>query len=72
MMLENEKHVLIADNPIDFANEIIKLYQDPVLWNKLAELGRLHISQHFSETAAHGIIQKLFQVNEDPDNRVSK
>jgi len=60
MMLENGKHVLIADNPTDFANEVIKLYQDPVLWNKLAEQGRLHISQHFSETAARGIIQKVF------------
>ena len=69
MVLENGKHILIADNPMDFANEVVKLYQDPVLWNKLAELGRLHISQHFSETAARGIIQKIFQSNENPDNR---
>lgn len=37
MSLRNEENVLIADQPSDFANSIIKLYTDEVIWNKLSQ-----------------------------------
>lgn len=36
MFLKNEENVLIADNPKDFAESIIKVYNDENTWNKLS------------------------------------
>ncbi len=37
MNLIHNKNALIANNAIDFANEILKLYEDEVLWKKLQD-----------------------------------
>ena len=36
MFLKDNENVLIADSAKDFANSIIKLYTDEILWNKLS------------------------------------
>jgi GT2 family glycosyltransferase len=36
MFLKDEENVLIADQPTDFANSILKLYTDEVIWKKLS------------------------------------
>ena len=37
MFLKNNENILKADTALDFANNIIKLYEDECLWNKLSK-----------------------------------
>ena len=60
MMLENKKHILIADTPSIFSENIIRLYEDAKLWGFLSKNGQDHVSQHFSATAVQNSIKKLF------------
>ncbi len=41
MDLQNEKHLLIADDPRDFADAVVRLYRDEILWQRLRRK-RLH------------------------------
>lgn len=34
------QHVLVADDPADFARAVVRLYSDPELWNRLAQAAR--------------------------------
>jgi glycosyltransferase involved in cell wall biosynthesis len=52
MHLTHGQNVLVADSPADFANQIVRLYEDPVLWNKLSQNGVKNIEEHFSPEAA--------------------
>jgi hypothetical protein len=66
MQLEHGKHVLIADSPSDFANGVVGLYQDAVLWRMLAENGKAHIAAHFSDAAARGALAHLLHEGSGP------
>lgn len=48
MNLENEKHLLIADSAIDLATQIIRLYKDCDLWDRLSKESTSAI-QNYSE-----------------------
>ncbi|HMB38584.1 MAG TPA: glycosyltransferase [Wenzhouxiangellaceae bacterium] len=52
MYTEHGVDILMADDASQFAAEIIRLYQDPELWEALAENGRLNVERHFSVAAA--------------------
>ncbi len=45
---QNEQELLIADNPQDFANQCIRLYQDEELWYKLRDNALKQIEQQCS------------------------
>jgi glycosyltransferase involved in cell wall biosynthesis len=48
----NEHDALIADEPRDFADAVIRLYRDEALWNELSRNGLKKVEQQFSfETA---------------------
>jgi O-antigen biosynthesis protein len=51
--------VLIGDDPASFAAEIVRVYQDEVLWQKLAAAGRDNIRKHFSRDVARSTITRL-------------
>ncbi len=57
--------VLIAANPGDFAQAVIKLYQDQALWERLSVNGRRNVETHFSKDAAKRDISKLLSALED-------
>lgn len=38
--LEHGKHVLVADTPSAFADAVLRVYSDPVLWGRLAVAGQ--------------------------------
>jgi glycosyltransferase involved in cell wall biosynthesis/uncharacterized coiled-coil protein SlyX len=59
MLLEDKNQVLIADSPGDFANSVVQLYQDPMLWQKLSKNGQAHITQYFSEEVAQETLIKI-------------
>ena len=50
--LEDEKHVLVADDPARFAAAVERLLRDDALWHRLAADGRAHVlARHGHETA---------------------
>ncbi|MCX7610901.1 MAG: glycosyltransferase, partial [Ignavibacterium sp.] len=48
MNLTHNENVLIADDPISFANEIIRLYNDKNLWNKLSKNSKEIVEKNWS------------------------
>lgn len=44
----NHEHVIIADKPIDFANEVIGLVHNPSYQNSIAEKAHIFAEEHFN------------------------
>jgi glycosyltransferase involved in cell wall biosynthesis len=44
--------VLVADEPKDFAAAVLRLYQDPDLWERLSAAGLAVMAAHFGFDAA--------------------
>ncbi|MBC7797787.1 MAG: glycosyltransferase [Pyrinomonadaceae bacterium] len=51
MNLRHENEAMIANEPNDFAQAVIKVYQDELLWQKLAANGYKFIADNLSATA---------------------
>jgi O-antigen biosynthesis protein len=51
--------LLVADEPIAFANAIVRLHGDEVLWQSLAENGRANVEHHFSRANASEVLVRL-------------
>jgi GT2 family glycosyltransferase len=62
MQLEDGRDVLLADTPEDFANAIVRLYTDAVLWCAVAEGGRANVARHFSPEVAAGVLDDLVRL----------
>ena len=52
MHLVHGEDVLVADNPADFARQIVRLHRDPELWARLSRGGMQNIRSYFSFDAA--------------------
>jgi glycosyltransferase involved in cell wall biosynthesis len=52
MDLTHGKHVLVAGSPAAYAQEIIRLYNDPVLWQHLVDGGKANVAKTFSRDVA--------------------
>ncbi len=52
--------VLVADDPATFAQQVVRLYNDEALWNRLAASGRDNVARHFSADAARATVRDLF------------
>jgi GT2 family glycosyltransferase len=59
MHLTHEEDVLVADTAEDFARQIVRLYGDQALWNKLSRNGIKNIREHFSPEAARRNLEKV-------------
>jgi len=59
MFLEHERDVLIAEDPAQFAVEVLRLDQDEALWNRLSQGGLANVETHFSRRAADGVLAGL-------------
>jgi GT2 family glycosyltransferase/SAM-dependent methyltransferase/glycosyltransferase involved in cell wall biosynthesis len=59
MLLENESHALIADDPKLFADSILRLHRDPILWQRLATGGRDYIRGKFCIESLRSQIRKI-------------
>jgi GT2 family glycosyltransferase/glycosyltransferase involved in cell wall biosynthesis/SAM-dependent methyltransferase len=57
MDLTHQQSALIADRPDDFADAVIRLYSDRILWQELAEGGRTHVLKKY----AHGPMASLLR-----------
>ncbi|MFN2509880.1 MAG: glycosyltransferase [Pyrinomonadaceae bacterium] len=46
--LTSGENAMIADDPEDFANNVLKVYRDTDLWHRLSDSGYRHIENHFT------------------------
>lgn len=60
MHLRAGHDVLVADDAAGFADAVVRLYQDPVLWQQLAAAGLTNVAEHFSLDAASATVQRVF------------
>jgi len=51
--------VLVADSAEDFAGEVIRLYQDEDLWNRVSVAGQENVQRYFSVETARLGLEKL-------------
>ncbi len=60
MFAEHERELLVADNAESFAREVVRLYQDENLWNRLSDASVQNVETHFSLAAARASLTELF------------
>ena len=61
MFAEHERELLVAEDAQSFAREVIRLYQDEALWNRLSDASVKNVEEHFSLSAARNSLVKLFE-----------
>ena len=59
MFLVDGESALIADDPLGFADAMVRLYSDEGLWNRLSAGGLAAMEEHFSFAAARQALQHL-------------
>jgi len=59
MHLSHEKNILLADDPQEFARQVIRLHRDRELWTTLSQNGVKNVEEHFSRTAAKRSLEDL-------------
>ena len=60
MHLHPGQDVLVADDATGFADAVVRLYQDPQLWQQLSDAGLANVAEHFSLEAARATVQRVF------------
>jgi len=60
MFAEHERELLVADDAESFANEVVRLYQDEDLWNRLSDASVQNVEEHFSLATARDSLTTLF------------
>jgi len=58
--LVDGENALISDDPRTFAEAVIRLYTDELLWAKISEESLKHIEKNFSREAAYRKIADFF------------
>jgi glycosyltransferase involved in cell wall biosynthesis len=58
MHIDHGVHALVADNPEDFAANVIQLLRDDDLWLRLSSAGRQLIHDRFGVDATRGMIEQ--------------
>jgi glycosyltransferase involved in cell wall biosynthesis len=59
MHLEEGVSGLLADDAKTFADQVVRLYQDPKLWKTVQENARIVLEKHFSLTEATTMLKKI-------------
>jgi glycosyltransferase involved in cell wall biosynthesis len=61
MHLVHEENALVADDPLDFATQVVRLHRDAALWNELSQNGLKNIEEHFSPAVAARDLAQLLE-----------
>lgn len=56
---EHDVDILIADDTDSFVDEIIRVYHDEELWQRLSEGGLANVEAHFSRKAARQVLEDI-------------
>ena len=59
MHLRDGEDVLVADDAQGFADAVVRLYNDPVLWQRLSRGGLDNVARHFSLEAARETVRQV-------------
>jgi len=59
MHLTHETNILLADQPLEFAQQVIRLHRDRELWAALSRNGLKNVEEHFSRAAAKRNLEEL-------------
>jgi glycosyltransferase involved in cell wall biosynthesis len=59
MGIVHREHALVADEPSDFAAQILELYEDPELWSSLSRSGLALFQERFSIQSVSRLLTKL-------------
>jgi len=65
---EHGREVLVAESEQDFANEVIRLYRDEKLWNKISDAAIQNVESHFSVSAARKSVESLIRKLQNPNS----
>jgi len=65
MHLVDGEDVVVADEPEAFAAAVQRVYEDPVLWQRLSDGGRANVMRHFSPTVAAHALAALLELPVD-------
>ena len=60
MFAEHERELLVAADAESFASEVVRLYQDEALWNRLSDASVKNVETHFSMATARASLTALF------------
>lgn len=60
MHLRDGEDVLVADDADAFADAVVRLYQDPALWERLSAAGLRNVADHFSLDTARDTVRRVF------------
>lgn len=69
MELEDEHEILLADDPIQFAKMIMKLYCDIDIWQALSSAGARYIQKNFSLEAITPFVLNAIPVSKLPERQ---
>jgi glycosyltransferase involved in cell wall biosynthesis len=61
MHLVDEDNAMIADDPVRFADAIIRLWTSKTLWERISANGRENVREHFSVESASRHIDELLE-----------
>lgn len=61
MHLVDGRDVLVADDPAEFADAVVRLYGDEALWQQLSQGGLENTRQHFSDEPVRAVLRDLFK-----------
>jgi glycosyltransferase involved in cell wall biosynthesis len=59
MHLTHEKNILLADQPLEFAQQVIRLHRERELWTALSRNSLKNVEEHFSRAAAKRDLEEL-------------
>jgi len=59
MHLSDGNDVLVADEAAAFADAVLRVYHDPVVWQRLADQGRANVERHFSLDAGRDVVRRI-------------
>lgn len=62
MDLLDGEHVLIADDCEEFARAVERLYEDPLLWQRLSEAGQAVVAERWAPDVMQQRLEKLLQI----------
>ena len=60
MHLRDGVDVMVADDPQQFCDALVRLYRDEELWNRLSANGLQNVVAHFSLDAARDVVRRVF------------
>lgn len=61
MHVRDGEDVLVADDAAAFADQVLRLYRDEALWNRLSANGLANVERHFSFAAAREALRQVLR-----------